>query len=215
MLIGGLNIPLIFASTQIDVGQDYFASGTYLTSVSHKSSINTEPQVRTLKHSSGKYIIAAISVSLPNHLIINVISSTGTLLAQSDVYNVYTSTIIGGVSICEYDANEILIFIGGETAITGFRYNIDTAITTAKITIALGLTGSSGVDKIGKIIYHEDYFHAFYYAYGYSGGTGFGVVRYRLSTDVMSIGASVSESHTGKVLKYEKSIDLYVLGKHK
>jgi hypothetical protein len=187
ILISGLGLPTAFAYTQTFVGDDVFATGTTEIASGRHDTLQSPPQFRILKHSSGKIIILTCSVTLQRYFV-NVYSSSGVELASVDISSAYTDNICGGPSIAEIDSNYILISlgVGGASAKVYFvKFHITTYTFTSKST-TFTTSGAAAINKLGQLIYDNGYFYVFVYDYGYSSGAGYGIARYSVAGDSAS-----------------------------
>lgn len=196
LLISGLELPTAFAYTQTLVGDDVFATATKEIVASRYVTVQSPPQMRLLKHSSGKVIVVTCSVVTANHYFINIYSSDGVELASVDIYSTYSSSFIcGGPSVAEIDSTYILISLAYSINVVFVKFNIITYAFTSK-SIGFTATGATDIDRLGPLIRNGNYFYVFVYDFGYSGGGGYGIARYSVSGDSASKLAETVATHS-------------------
>ncbi len=109
---------------------------------------NVRPQLRYFTHSSGKTVVAQYDNDL-NKICVTVISSSDSIEAQS--YIEMTSTVSPpSLTICEYDTDEVLIYMGYLSKHAYSRYNINSyAHTEYTVATSTSPRGVAGIWKVG------------------------------------------------------------------
>jgi hypothetical protein len=202
LLISGLGLPVIFASTSTLVGDDLFATGTYQVSTGRYDTQQSPPQQRLLYHSSGRIIVVRLSAVATTHLYVMVYSDSGELLGSTDLYNEYGGygALVGGFSVAEVSDTEIVVIAGNSNCIIYFiRVNIITYSHT-HTSVTFTASGACGIERIGMPIEYNGALYTFIYDYGYSSGTGFGMCKYVMSTSTLTKAEEVTFSHNNYVM---------------
>ena len=193
--ITGLNIPGVYASTQLNLWDCYpYVYTSYI------SGVNTygegRPQNRILKHSGGKSVILSLDSS--NILHLHVISSVGILEADTILLGHSGVQIhpCGGGVVVELSGTEVLVFtqMVYSTAIymECVVYNINTFNQVLTEGAFGSLSGAAAGGRTTNAVYDSGKWYVLCSYQSYSSGAKYAYASYTVSGGAVAIGTAQS-----------------------
>lgn len=143
---------------------------------------SSPPYMRTVQHTTGKWVTVGIDDSDSDNIHIYIYSATGTALANIDT----GYTCQGGLSVINLDANSVLVCQGksGDSGVYWFTVNVSSFAVGARVNADMsGMSGGEATRRISNILYNptNGRYYVLAIARGFSGGTGYSVLYYQVA----------------------------------